>query len=361
MTQSSGKLRLVLMVLLDTLPLLLIALVIVLAFYLQTQRPDMDDEELQLGKVVALVAISALVSCSVLEAAKRLLRLRGFYQQRQVRLWFADRLNWSKFAGYTRGKKALQELLLASGVLREDSLAVQRQEFKKSNHRTFRTLVGGLPLFDLPIEQLAAQVSKAVEAALRNHSRYPAIFKAMIGVDVYDELERLEGSRRAAEREAAKQDAANQKAGGQGEETSLDAREEGSAVVDQGPPWLTADERPFAIPDRESPFTSQQQAREAEWLRQQKELLLEEAESRGRASVDLLQISIGNRWRVFVSGFALGLSGLFGLFLNHGLLLDQRSNSGAGPIVVAFISIFAGGFLAWFIRDVSAGIERWRR
>jgi len=73
-----------------------------------------------------------------------------------------------------------------------------------------------------------------------------------------------------------------------------------------------------------------------------------------RTALDQLQISVGDRWRRYVQGTALWLSGAYGLAL--GYLLDMPGRS-----VYVIAGLFIGGFFAWLARDLAGGVERWRR
>ncbi len=73
-----------------------------------------------------------------------------------------------------------------------------------------------------------------------------------------------------------------------------------------------------------------------------------------RAALDQLQISVADRWRRYVQGTALWLSGAYGLALGYLLNMPGRS-------VYVIAGLFIGGFFAWLARDLAGGIERWRR
>jgi hypothetical protein len=75
-----------------------------------------------------------------------------------------------------------------------------------------------------------------------------------------------------------------------------------------------------------------------------------------RAGIDLLQISVGQRWRRTVRAAAVLLSGLFGAF---GALLVNESVS--TRLLYTLAALVFGGFFAWVIRDLTAIAERLRR
>jgi hypothetical protein len=74
------------------------------------------------------------------------------------------------------------------------------------------------------------------------------------------------------------------------------------------------------------------------------------------SGVDALQIAVGEGWRRYVRSTAVLVSGLLGLALARFADLDP---SAIGAYVLA--ALLLGGFLAWFLRDVTAVVERWRR
>jgi hypothetical protein len=69
--------------------------------------------------------------------------------------------------------------------------------------------------------------------------------------------------------------------------------------------------------------------------------------------VDLLQISVGADWRRLISWLSVVISGVVGTTL---ALLVQPGQA----VTASVICILVGGFLSWVIRDVAAGIEKWR-
>ncbi|WP_217181079.1 hypothetical protein [Streptomyces sp. AC495_CC817] len=65
------------------------------------------------------------------------------------------------------------------------------------------------------------------------------------------------------------------------------------------------------------------------------------------------QLAVARRWRMSVTLWSLALAGvaslLIALFIAPGVVL-----------VAGLTAPFVGGFLSWVLRDVSAGVERWR-
>jgi hypothetical protein len=73
-----------------------------------------------------------------------------------------------------------------------------------------------------------------------------------------------------------------------------------------------------------------------------------------RTALDQLQISVSGRWRTWVQWTAVALSGAYGIALGYLMNLAGRS-------VYVLAAIFIGGFFSWLAKDVSGGLERWRR
>ena len=80
--------------------------------------------------------------------------------------------------------------------------------------------------------------------------------------------------------------------------------------------------------------------------------LLRQAAEQG---LDNLQNTIGNEWRFRVRLLAMIVAGLIGIAV---LLLSDTGP--AVKISVAITTVVWGGFFAWLVRDIAAGIERWR-
>jgi hypothetical protein len=75
-----------------------------------------------------------------------------------------------------------------------------------------------------------------------------------------------------------------------------------------------------------------------------------------RAGVDQMQISISERWRRYLQGGAMWISGLYGIGLTHAADLPAKSE----PRYV-LASLLLGGLFSWVARDLAAVIERARR
>lgn len=77
---------------------------------------------------------------------------------------------------------------------------------------------------------------------------------------------------------------------------------------------------------------------------------------RVHAGVDQMQISVGERWRHYVRGTAVLVSGAYGIVLANTTIANQDAEF--SNILAALI---IGGMLSWVFRDLAAAIERWRR
>jgi hypothetical protein len=75
-----------------------------------------------------------------------------------------------------------------------------------------------------------------------------------------------------------------------------------------------------------------------------------------RTGVDQLQISLTERWRRYVQGAALWISGVYGIALVHAADFPSRTES---RYVLA--ALVLGGSFAWIARDIAAVLERSRR
>jgi hypothetical protein len=78
------------------------------------------------------------------------------------------------------------------------------------------------------------------------------------------------------------------------------------------------------------------------------------ASQQARATLDSIQVSVGGRWRRSIQAASVLLAAVAALLIE----LTQQSDSRwtffiAGAII--------GGPISWTIRDITAGVERWRR
>lgn len=80
-----------------------------------------------------------------------------------------------------------------------------------------------------------------------------------------------------------------------------------------------------------------------------------EVGQRIRTGVDQLQISLTERWRRYVQGSALWVSGVYGIGLTYAA--DFPSQTETRYVLAALV---LGGAFAWVVRDVAAVLERSR-
>lgn len=217
----------------------------------------------QVGTVLLFSLLCGLGAFGTIEILKRLTPIRGLYQRRQLLLWLDVRTDGM-------GSEAMAELLNAMGLRRPTS----------TSQPTIKA--AELRVFNLPTEQLAAQVGAAADVALAAPT---------------DEA--------AAHR------------------------------------WLIAGLS--NVPPQFDPATGEKEESPGDIRRSQ----------RVEVGVDQLQISLGERWRRYVQGAALWISGAFGIGLIH------ATNQGAARYVLA--AWLVGGLFAWAARDLAAVIERLRR
>lgn len=227
-------------------------------------------------EVLWFAVICGLASMATLEVAKELFGLRGIYQRHQIAFWLQQRAPNDEIE-----HKVFGLLLSAMGIDQTACNAEDRQHYR-AERRAAKNQKNNL--FALPIEQLAAQISIAVDFALSNPRRYSALLGCL-----------------AAEHHVP--------GAGQGRTRHKDV---GGT-----------------------------------------ELRLAQ---RVHAGVDHMQISVGERWRRYVRGTAVLVSGFYGIFLAKTKIATEGAEF--SNILTALI---IGGLLSWIFRDLAAAIERWRR
>jgi hypothetical protein len=79
-------------------------------------------------------------------------------------------------------------------------------------------------------------------------------------------------------------------------------------------------------------------------------------EQRDALELDRLHALIAGRWRHYVRSTAAWLSGAIALLLTS-IHVSGIPDSRSIPIS----ALVFGGFVAWFARDVTAVVERWRK
>jgi hypothetical protein len=308
----------------DVFQLFAVIAVIVLAFVFPSfhfRGPGLTPAPVTsvLTSVLWFAVICGLGGTATVEAAKRLVGLRGLYQRNQVVRWLADRtdadsnpelaqceldsalglppklsVDLVKWLATHRANLPadLWAALPADPSTLPEGTAGARRFFFSEDRRKRRAL------YDLPIGQLVAQIGIAAELALADPANYEALLTAIVG-----------------ETPASR----------------VHVHTTATAAGAVAHPAENAVAHPAE--NRDAPV-------------RQSQLL--------RAALDQLQISVADRWRRYVQGTALWLSGAYGLALGYLLNMPGRS-------VYVIAGLFIGGFFAWLARDLAGGVERWRR
>lgn len=231
--------------------------------------------------------LCGLAAFATIEILKRVFGVRGLYQLRMTGAWLERRgSSASSFDGFY----VIYELVRAMGVGKSDR-DVPR-------------------VFNLPTEQLTAQISAAADRALIDPSRYRALVTALSG-----EPER--------------------------EPDAMPAKDAGRSPEDPKP----------------APKDPEQAAAEAKRAAEEAERRADYLLSQSvRAGVDQLQIALGESWRRTLQGAALWIAGAFGLLFSTA----SKADDGAETRYV-LAAVLLGGTIAWIVRDLVAVVERARR
>jgi hypothetical protein len=224
-------------------------------------------------ELFAVAALAGLGSMILLQTAKVSFRLRGIYQERQIVAWL--------------GRPAVAELIggLGGHVAGRGPRAGDRRS-----------------LFDLPIEQVAAQISAVTDLALVEPVRYRSLLDALVGRGGKPMLDALMARGSAA-----------------GE----------SSVTPRGV-------------RRHAPSEDA----EADDLRLEVGQLV-------RTGIAALQVSVGRRWTFYLRMSAVLLSAALAAV---SAVLARLP----GPLTLALLSVTLvfGGFFAWLAHDLAALVRR---
>jgi hypothetical protein len=248
----------------------------------------------QVRDVLWFALICGVAAFATIEILKRIFALRGIYQLRQTRIWLGDRLPGAK-----RGEgsdQPFRELLSAMGLRGRPG----------GGFLQWLDLTEERQVFNLPTEQLAAQVSAAADVAL---TAFEPAFEP--GLEP--------GLESAHEHEYEYEYAAFL-----GGLAGIDPKEVEKRLSGELPP-----QRRDAVDPRV------------------------ELTQRVRTGVDQLQISIGERWRRLLQGAALWIAGFYG-----GVLARDQ---GELETLYVLSALVIGGLFAWIVRDLAAVLERSRR
>jgi hypothetical protein len=263
-----------------------ITLVLVWAFAEGEPRLGDGSVSTRVGELLWFALLCGMGAFATLEILKRVLAVRGYYQRIQTRRWLADRSG--------RGDQAFDELLAAMGL--------NVQLTKERRLRGLRELSQEHRVFNLPTEQLAAQISAAADVALATKGRHYVTFLAGVtGLSL-----------------RAVHAAFSELALGELSEPELRAVDQGSFGVSQ---WV-------------------------------------------RAGIDQLQISLAERWRRFLQSAALSIAGIYGVVLARESVPTLAQGSqlrGTSESLFILAALIVGGMFAWILRDIAAALERTRR
>lgn len=241
-----------------------------------------------IGEVFGIVLLAGIGGCAILETVKRLLPIRGWFQVRATSSWMRQRVEWDT------ADRGFAQLVSALGV--PGARWVTNRDGGVDVARGLTRSADVVELFDIPIEQLAAQFAQVSGYVLHGHEGsgevddYGALSTVLVGRGVMERIMEEDG-------------------------------------------WSNRTKYGAVEPVSPGAF--------------------EEANFRAQQSVDHFQIVIGRRWRRLLTLCSLVLSGVLGFVLAVPLL-------DSGTVLVTMMSLFVGGLVAWTTRDLTAGIARWR-
>jgi hypothetical protein len=158
------------------------------------QREDRNEVREAATAVLWFCFVSGLAGMAIIQTAKHLFGLRGRYQQRQVSRWLVGR----------EGGAALP----ATDATSDPRLTFEKGRAWGELQEAMGVRQGGrdvLELFDLPIEQLAAQISAASDVALRDPSRHRALLVALVSRERAADITTLEDKDQDAAHEPTNQ------------------------------------------------------------------------------------------------------------------------------------------------------------
>jgi hypothetical protein len=277
--------------------------------------------------VVGFAAAIGVASAGVVQVAKQLSGIRGYFQRSWVKEWMEDRVSngllWNRWiadhAELVTGGTAAATAEGSLATLAEKIAKVQRE---RAASELEEALLGGLSrreftkVFDLSTEQLCAQVSIAADLAMNRPNEFSELLLALTGPAGLKQIDALTSP-------------ANVLPDGE--------------ITREPPPESTEGE---PGEDNEENTARALAAQVAYPLVAQGV----------RAGVDLLQISLGQRWRRGVQWSAVVVSGSLGAM--GAFLLREPL---AAQILLGVTALILGGFFAWLARDLVAIIERARR
>lgn len=270
-------------------------------------RVEPDEATSLILSLLFIAFCSGLATCASIEIAKRIFFVRGYFHERQLRAWVAVRLD-----PRTTGRGAD-----TASTITDEATATKASE--RVAYLDLLTLAfganydgatdDGMPrqpieryeFLDMPIEQLAAVLASVGEQVLLGTDRYPALERVYVGARLADALA---GADRRTEPRTS----------GPGRWRIREPRGDAEGASD------TARARAAVRLDR---------------------------------TVEAFQVVVGERWRRSIQWISLVIAASLGYVLAHVLTPEHIS-------VAILISLTVGAFLSWIMRDLAAGIARWR-
>jgi hypothetical protein len=246
---------------------------------------------------------------------KQLAGVRGYFQRLWVEEWIGDRISnellWNRWMVDHGELISGTSGLVGKEANENPGIRIAEVQREQAASELEEALLGGLSkrefarVFDLPTEQLCAQISIAADLALTRPNEFAELLLALTGPAGLKHIDVLAPP---------------------------------SAVESDG----QIIRKPGARDDDEQPGEAH---------------LAYPAVAQGvRAGVDLLQISLGQRWRRGIQWSAVVLSG--GLGVVGAFLLREPVTA---QVLLGVAALFLGGFFAWLARDLVAIVERARR
>jgi hypothetical protein len=264
--------------------------------------------------VVGFAAAIGVASAGVIQIVKQLAGVRGYFQRIWVMEWIGDRVSnktlWNRWVIDNRDHITETTDTPTTATFNEN-LAKQIVDVQRERAASEleEALLGGLSqrefrrVFDLPTEQLCAQISIAADLAMSRPNDFAELLLALTGPSGLKQIDAL-----------------------------------------AQPSLVLADGHIIREPDEDN-------------LEPVYDNMAYPLVSQGvRTGVDLLQISLGQRWRRGIQWSAVIVSG--GLGVVAAFLLREPVTT---QVLLGVAALVLGGFFAWLVRDLVAIVERARR
>jgi hypothetical protein len=244
--------------------------------------------------VVGFAAAVGVASAGIIQVGKQMFGVRGIVQRTWVLRWIETRSTEEPLWKDWRERHPEISINVTVAALADAQRQLAPTELQKA-------LLGGLSahelqrVFDLPVEQLCAQIGAAADLAMSEPQDYAELLLALTGPAWLKEIDSL------------------------------------------APPANVVNGR--IVRRRSEDNTAYALVAQA-----------------ARAGVDMMQISLGQRWQRGVRWAAIYVSGLLGVaaaFLLHGSVVAQ--------VLLVAAALILGGFFSWLTRDLVAIVERVRR